>query len=201
MDRKTVDLILSRYGYSTDALIERAGLTADGYSFDAEKVVKLAKHLAAKHDIANTRRVNPLVSSKVIGTYLGPSLVLGELLTGDRPYNVPFRVFDLLCSCGAVFQLPVYKLTSHRRCPECTGWDQLLTGEYAATGRKHHKPAKSTGVRKYALVYERPDPDDKRKCIVRCDCGKTKSVYRSAFSAGTIKSCGCGIHKSLESQP
>lgn len=198
MDATLVNLYLNRYGFDVPALLQKTGINPDK---DDVKLMKLIRHLADRAESLRYGNYNVSKSSKLIGTYLGPSLILGEV---DRSTlavsNVP-RTFELLCSCGNTFVLPILKLTSHRRCPECTGWDQSLTGEYAATGRKLHKPPKSTGVRKYALVYVSIDQSDKRKCIVRCDCGKTKSVYRSAFSAGTIKSCGCGIHKSLESQP
>ena len=51
--------------------------------------------------------------------------------------------------------------------------------------------ASSYGTRYGQLVSISADPADKRKTLCLCDCGNTTSVYKSALSSGSTKSCGC----------
>lgn len=188
--------LLGRYGVPVETLVRRFNLSID----DPEKVVKLARALHKRQEqerYAGNHRVKPL--HLMVGRKLGPSTILGECSQEIKDAYLPGspqRLFEAMCDCGHTFYLTSNKLTGMRACEKCVGFDWNKRPAGMTGGSTSRCFPKRVG----ALVRIETDPDDKRKCIVRCDCGKTKSVYRSAFSAGTIKSCGCGIHKSLESQ-
>lgn len=188
MNHETVSLILSRYGYNLSDLVIRAKLADAAGDYTDSRVWAVARKLAARAEAGN-QRMAPM--SKRLGERLGLAVLLGEVDRDKAGYPLSPRLFELLCDCGATFMLPITKLCGYRGCPSCIGEDHMLVGS-SKPGSTYRLRPKRFG----SLTRLHTDPDDKRKVVCLCDCGNTKSVFRSGLSAGTIKSCGCGIHRS-----
>lgn len=115
-------LVLSRYRYT-------GGLPTD------ERVLwRLARKLAREKYKAGvypfghpSRPAHTYVDmSWAVGRSLGGSVVLGEADKRSTPalHGLAGRWFDVLCPCGAIFQLPLVKVEFYkvpRQCRACGG--------------------------------------------------------------------------------
>lgn len=169
MPKKVAELMLRRYMSSPDTPIPATSSVAE--SINLARRLCRAAHKKGVFPFGKHHKTYRDLSS-FVGISLGGSLVLGECLP-----RLGVRHFDVLCSCGAVYQLPVGRLRGRKLCDSCmTAADPLAWHGPKTFGR---------------LTVVSLSPDNLKKAICVCACGKTTTVFKSALTSGNTKSCGC----------